>query len=381
VNSPDGEISYLSAEHHAVRLQVRASLDAVVAPLAEQWEAERRIPESGWRALGAEGLLGFPRGGAGFMTSAVFLEELGRTGYAGLRAAVGVAGYMAPAYVERFGSPEQRDAVLPAVSRGEVVMGLAISEETGGSDLRELQTHAMTAGPESYRICGEKHYVAIGSRADLLVTLARTRESQGRRGLAEASLFLVDTRSPGVTVRPLRMLGWHAADICRVELDGVLVPAGGMIGRPHRALVYLVQCLDFERLVIGLATVGGVAHCLELLQTRLREHQVRGIALGAHQAVRHRMVELIASFEMVRQYAYHAAWLHSTGKLSTRVATILKLEATELAARAAQACLQYHGAQGFLSDSVAERLYRDAAAGTIAGGATELLRDMVYESW
>lgn len=378
---PDEETPYLSQEHHDFRMHVRASLDAVVAPFADHWEAERTIPEAGWRSLGAEGLLGLPHRGTGFMSSAVFLEELGRVGYASIRAAVGVAAYMAPAYIERFGSPDQQDAVLPAVRRGELVMALAISEATGGSDLRNLETHSASAGPEGYRVYGQKHYVTNGSQADLLVTLVKTRKLPGHSGVAGTSLFLVDARSPGVTVCSQPMLGWHAADICRVELDGVLLPADRMIGRAHRALIYLMQCLDFERLVIGLSTVGGIAHCLQLLRTLLREHEVKGLPLGSHQAVRHRVAELISDFQLVRHYAYHAAWLHSMGKLETRVATILKLKVTELAATAAQACLQYHGARGFGAESVAGRLYRDAPAGTIAGGATELLRDLVYESW
>ena len=375
------ETPYLTAEHHDFRADVRAALEVIVLPAADAWEAERRIPGSAWRALGGEGLLGLPHAGTGFLSSAVFLEELGRTGYAGVRAAVGVAAYMAPAYLEMFGSSDQREAHLPAVRRGEQVMALAISEAASGSDLRNLQTRAAHSDPEGDSVTGQKHYVANGSQADLIVTLVRTTDASGSSGVAGSSLFLIDARSAGVSVRPQPMLGWHAADMCRLDLDSVAVPADRLIGRRNRALIYLMKCLDFERLVIGLSTIGGVAHCLELLRTLLREHKVRGVALGAHQAVQHRMAELVGDFELVRQYAYYAAWRHCMGTLDTRTATILKLKATTLEVATAQACLQYHGARGYLSESVAARIYRDAAATTIAGGASELLRDLVYETW
>lgn len=82
---------------------------------------------------------------------------------------------------------------------------------------------------------------------------------------------------------------------------------------------------------------------------------------------------------LVRQYGYHAAWAHSQGKLETRIASVLKLNASELAVTAAQTCVQFHGARGYLEDSEAARVYRDSAAGTIAGGASELMRELIFE--
>jgi alkylation response protein AidB-like acyl-CoA dehydrogenase len=68
------------------------------------------------------------------------------------------------------------------------------------------------------------------------------------------------------------------------------------------------------------------------------------------------------------------------GRIETRDVCILKLRSTELAKEAALACAQYHGAQGYLRDSVVARLCRDAIAGTIAGGASEVMRDMIFSA-
>jgi alkylation response protein AidB-like acyl-CoA dehydrogenase len=144
--------------------------------------------------------------------------------------------------------------------------------------------------------------------------------------------------------------------------------------------MHIVQALDFERLAAGLLALGGAQHTMRILDERIREHRVRDVPLSGHQAVRHRVADLSAELAVVRQYGYHAAWLQSQGRLDTHAASVLKLKATELAREAAQACAQLHGASGYLEDSVVARLYRDAIAGTIAAGASELVRDLIFEA-
>ncbi|WP_394840158.1 acyl-CoA dehydrogenase family protein [Pendulispora rubella] len=370
---------YLTAEHVELRARVRAALARVVLPNAEAWEALGYIPAEGWRALGREGLLAFGHTGSAFLESAIVLEELGRTGYAGIRAAVGVHAYMALSYLEMFGTAEQKDMYLPGARRGERIAALAITEAHAGSDLRHLQTRAEPVA-DGYRVSGEKHYVSNGSQADLFVTVVRTGEKPAGKGLTGASLLLIDAGSPGVTRSPMGLTCYRSADVCRLTLDGVFVPANRLIGRRDKALMHLMRALDFERLCAGLLAVGGVGHCLDLLDGFVREHQVKDAPLAANQAVRHRVSELDGDFELVRNYAYHAAWLHARGELDTRTASILKLKATELAVTAAQWCLQYHGARGYLAGAAPARIHRDAMVGTIAAGASELMRDMIFET-
>ncbi|MET8419229.1 acyl-CoA dehydrogenase family protein [Streptomyces sp. NPDC005134] len=365
--------------HTEFRERIRRLLAQSVLPCAEEWERKAYIPAEGWRTLGKQGLLGLGHSGEDFLRSAVFLEELGRTGYAGVRAAVGVHAYMASSYLELFGTAEQKAKYLPRIRSGELVVALAISEEGAGSDLSRLRTEALSADSSGRYVNGCKQPVANGSRADLFITLVRTRQATSERGLTGASLILVDGRSPGVTRRPEPMLGMRSADVCRIDFDQVRVENDQSIGRPDRALMYLMKALEFERLVAGILAVGGVHSCLALLGTFVREHRVGGAPLAAKQVVKHRLADLVAEFEMVRHFAYRAAWRHSQGDLDSQTASILKLKATELAVETARVCVQYHGAQGYAEGSAAARHYRDAMAGTIAAGASELMRDMIFE--
>ncbi|ANJ11828.1 acyl-CoA dehydrogenase family protein [Streptomyces parvulus] len=367
-----------SPRHAEFRTRVREILRNAVLPHADRWEAQGHVDPEAWKTLAAQGLLSHGHHGEAFLESAILLEELGRTGYAGVRAGVGVHAYMATSYLDLFGTPAQREAYLEPARRGERLAALAITEADAGSDLSRLRTRARPREGGGLLVDGEKLYVANGSQASFFVTLVRTRDQKAApRALTGVSLLLIDADSPGVRRTGQRMLGWRSADVCEVVFDNVAVPEDRVLGRRDHALMHIVQGLDFERLAAGLLAVGGVAHCLELLEEHIRRRRVKDTPLYGHQAVRHAFAELTADHDLVSQYGRHAAWLHSRGELDSRTATVLKLKATELAVRAAHVCLQFHGAQGCLDESTAARLYRDASAGTIAAGASELLRDLI----
>jgi acyl-CoA dehydrogenase len=370
---------YLTAEHNEFRKRVRSELDAVILPHAARWERRGKLPRTAWRDLARRGLLSIGCTADDFLRGAIFLEELGRTGYSGIRAAIAVHAYMALSYIDLFGAEELRKAYLEGARRGDRIAALALSEAEAGSDLRHLRTTAEQTADGSYRVNGEKYYVTNGSQADFFVTLVRTREALASNALTGASLLIIDSAIEGISRFPQAMVGWQGADICRIEFADVSVPAGCLIGRPNSALLQLMQALNFERLVAGLLAVGAIAYSLDLLAAHVSNRHIQDAPLSAKQVLRHQMADFYADLEVVRHYAYHAAWLHSCGHLDSRTASILKLKATELAVAVAQKCVQYHGARGYVRDSAPARLYCDAIGGTIAGGPNELLRELIYQ--
>lgn len=379
--SRDGALvePYLTEEHGEFRRGVRSTLATLVVPHADTWEEQGHIPRTLWQRLGESGLLGIGHTGPDFLRSAIFLEELGRTGYSGVRAAIGVHAYMASSYLELFGTDQQKESYLRAAREGRLIAALAISEPGAGSDLRHLATIAKPHGSGGYSISGEKVYVTNGSTADFLVVLARTGRQPAHKVLSGVSLFLIDAHSRGIDRYPQPMLGWRSADIARVQFADVEVQEDRVLGRVNQALIHIMKALDFERLVAGLLALGGAGFCLDLLHKFVTEHHVGDRPLSANAAVRQEIAELDGEYHLIRQYAYHVAWLQSKGGLDTRSAAILKLKSTELAVAASHKCVRYQGAQGYLAESAAARIYRDAVAGTIAGGPSELMREMIFE--
>ncbi|ETB46789.1 acyl-CoA dehydrogenase [Mycobacterium avium 10-5560] len=349
-------------------------------PHADSWEQQRRIPGTAWKALGNQGMLALPHDGTGFLESAVLCEELGRTGYAGLRAALAVHAYMAASYLHQFGSDRQRRTYLEPVQRGELVAALAISEPHAGSDLRHLTTRATPVAddPEQYRLRGVKAHVANGVSADFAVTVAIT--SPATTGLAGASIIIADLDNAAVQRHVEEPLGFRSSGVASLAFEDAPVAASNVLGKPGRALRQLMQALDFERLIAGLLALGGARYTLELLGAHVRTHVVGDTALSGFQSVRHRLADLTGQLALVRQFAYFAAWQHSRGRLDTFTAATLKQKATDLELAAALACMHFHGAHGYQEDSIPARLYRDAVAAPITAGVNELLKDLAFEA-
>jgi alkylation response protein AidB-like acyl-CoA dehydrogenase len=370
---------YPAEQYRAFAADVRERLRACVLPEADAAEARGHLPRTVWRTLASEGLLDLPLEGADFVRSAVFLEELGRLGYAGARAAIGVHAFMAASYLAWFGNDAQRERYFAGMRDGTAIAALAITEDQAGSDLSGLQCTAdARAVDNAWVVNGLKRFVSNGSQASLIVTLVRSNSQ--RHALGGCSLLLIDADAPGVTRTPLNLLGWKSADVCDIRFENVVVPRENLLGRADKAFTYLMRALDFERMVAGMLALGGAAHSIRLVDRFVRQRMVRGAPLSANQSVRHELADLIAELRLLRSFGYQLAMQYAGGKLGSGDASILKLRSTELARRAAHLCAQFHGARGYLSESEVARLYRDATAGTIAAGASELVREIIFDS-
>jgi acyl-CoA dehydrogenase len=374
---------YLSAGHESFRAEVRDLLAAHVGPVAEEWERDRRIPRRLWPELARHELLGLahPKSVGGtdrdIFSSIVLLEELGRTGYGGLKAAVAVHCYMATHYLARAASEELQARYLAPAIRGEMVAALAVTEPGAGSDLSRLSTTAVRDG-DHFVVTGRKTMVTNGTTANFYVTAVRTTPSVvGGPGVTGVSLLVADADLPGITTSRLETMGWRCADTAEVGFDAVRVPVDRLIGRLDSGFYYLMRGFQLERLVAAVMALGGADGCVALIRRQLLDRQVFGGRLGDLQAVRHRLADLVTDLEASRQLVYHAAWCYQSGDLPVAECSMAKLHVTELACRIADAGLQLHGAEGYLDGSDISRYYRDARAATMAAGPSEVMRDIV----
>ena len=370
---------HLTGEHHSFRAEVRRFLESEVAPRADDWEAAGRLPRSIWRRLGELGLLGvaLPEawGGAGgdLLFAMVLLEELPRSLMGGFCAAVSVQQYMATRHILEWGSDELRERYLRPSIEGRAVGALAVTEPDAGSDVAGLATHAGRDG-DHWVVDGAKTYITNGCDGDFATVAVRT----GGAGAGGISLLVMDLDRDGVTVaRRLSKLGWHASDTAELVFEGVRVPAGNLVGEAGMGFAYLMEGFQLERLAAAAISVGSAELCLERTATWLRRRSVFGRPLATHQALSHRLAELAARLAAVRQLTYHAAWLLDRRQPAVAECTAAKLLATELAVAVADFALQAHGGFGYMEEAPYARFVRDARAGTIAGGTSEIMREIL----
>jgi|GEM_PF-1332246 len=368
----------LEVPRQEFKAQSRSLINRLMLSGAPSWESKGQIPRSVWKQLAKNGMFHLPVAGPEVWRTSAFLKELGFFGYGGIRSAIGVAAFMAPFYIEKFGSSVLRTKYLPSIKNGDCIAALAISEAGSGSDLREIGCMGELDGTDLLVINGQKDFIANGRQADIFVTLVKTDKSTQLRDLTVSSFVVIDAKSDCVNVEPIDTMGWKSADVCKVRFNNCYVSVENIIGRANMGIIQLVAALDFERLVAGTMALGGARRSIENLIDTAVKTTTKGKPLGENQAVSHSIANHASMLNLIEVFSNSAWELQADGKLDASTATTLKLRATELEMAVAQDLLRFNGSNGFRSDGAPARFHRDAIAGTIAAGPSELMRDILF---
>lgn len=368
----------LTDEQEEFRRVVADFADRVVAPAAEEFNAEKRFPAEIVRQMGEMGLFGIPfpeqYGGMGgdFLTLCLAIEELGRVDQSlgiTLEAAVGLGA--APIF--EFGTEEQRQRWLPPLARGEALGGFGLTEPGGGSDVfGATRTRAVEDG-DDWVIDGGKTFITnVGTELSELVTVtAFTAEG-------EMTSIIVPTDAPGLTIAPpYRKVGWHASDTRELAFDGVRVPQANTLGDRGAGFRQFLKTLDDGRIAISALAVGMIQGCADECVRYATEREAFGAPIGKQQAVAFKIADLEVAAQTARQMYYYAARRKLEGLPYKREASIAKLYSSEQAVTAAREATQVFGGMGFMTETRVGRFYQDAKILEIGEGTSEVQRLLI----
>jgi len=336
----------------------------------------RRLGEKGWLAIA------WPKeyGGLGrsIMERFVAAEEL--------------AYHRAPQYghlfgdavgagIVRYGTEEQKRDFLPKMARAEILWSTGLSEPGAGSDLLNTATRAVKDG-DDYIINGQKIWPTGAHLAEWCLILARTDpEAPKSRGL---STFLVDVRSPGVTVNPIIDMS-GAESFNEIFLEDVRVPKSCLLGEENRGLPLVFECLEGDRFWGRCLRHAGSKKDLEELVEYVNQSKYDGQNLKENQVIRDMLAEIAIELEVCRMINYKAAWLLNKGDSISWESSVVKTFADELGQRIANVGLQILGPQVQLRGkskwaSLRKRftfLYTFNRGLTLAGGTSEIQRTTI----
>ena len=374
--------TFLEEEHRALRATLRSFVATEVLPYADQWELDRRVPDTTFRGMGELGLLGlsFPDamggGGAGVRGAVVLSEELGRSTYGGVATSITAHSDMSSLHLVRAGDPEQVARWVPGVIAGETITGLGVTEPDASSDLTRLAVRARRDGDE-YVLDGTKTFITHANIGSLFLVVARTG-GPGRHGL---SLFAVERGTPGLTNgRVFRKTGWHSADTGELIFSESRVPAANLLGEEGAGFSLMMAGLDHERICLVAQAVGLGEAALETTLTWARARPAYGGVLWDKQVVRHRIAQLAVRLAAAKTMLYQAAARIDAGASSRGHGAVLKSFVPSLVDEIAYSCVQFHGGVGFVQEGPVERIARDARFLAIGGGSTEVMLDEVARS-
>lgn len=311
-----------------------------------------------WAVLAEMGILGVPfeaeHGGFGGTTvdMMVVMEALGEfLVVEPYLATVGLGGR----FVARGGTEAQQKRLLPPLVQGRLKMAFAQTERGSRYDLRHVATRATRSG-DGYVLEGAKHMVLHGGAADVLVVSART--AGGDRDAGGISLFLVERAASGVAVAEYRTLdNLRVAD---VTLSGVRVGREALVGAEGNGFELADEVVDHATALVCAEAVGAIKYAHEATLEYLKTRRQFGVPIGSFQALQHRMVDILISYEQARSIACLACVKVDSPDVAERrrAVSAAKIKIAEACRHVSQEAVQLHGGMGMTEELKISHTFR-----------------------
>ncbi len=363
------------------RRQIARFVDEQVAPQAERYDQSGEFPREILEELGELGYLGikYPEqyGGAGLdqphVYHTIFSEELAR-GSLGIAAGIAMHTSTATYGVNKWGTEELKQKYLVPALQGKMIAAFGLTEPNAGSDAAAIRTKADRDG-DHYVLNGTKIFTTNGTVADFITIAARTTPGKGFKGI---SLFLLDTRTPGFSVgRKLEKFTIHCSDTAELVLDNVRVPAEYLLGEEDMGLINIAQSLVDDRIMTAGLAVGVAKAAYEGALKYAQEREQFGKSISTFQAVRFRLVDMLARLKTAELYSYYAAWKADRGEKVIQEAAMAKLVASEAANYICRQALTIYGGYGLMMEYPAQRFLRDSFFPLVGGGTSDIMRVVI----
>jgi acyl-CoA dehydrogenase len=367
------------ADLHAVS---SAFFAAEVEANHERWSEQQCVDREFWKKAAGLGLLcpsipeEYGGGGGSFLHYAAVQDAYSATGDRAWGNTVhsGVVAH----YILEYGSERQKRAWLPRMASGDVVAAIAMTEPSAGSDLKSITTRAIRDGAD-WVINGTKTFITNGSSADLIVVAAKTDPSAGASGVSLIVMDAVD--HPGFTRgRVLDKIGQHGADTCELFFDNVRVPVGNLLGAQGDGFAMMMSQLRRERLILGITAVAATERALDLTVEYTKQRQAFGQPLFGMQNTRFVLAECATMARVARVFLDDCIVAHMAGELDVATAAMCKWWLTDVQCRVVDDCLQFFGGYGYMREYPIARMYVDARAQRIYGGANEIQKELIARS-
>jgi cyclohexanecarboxyl-CoA dehydrogenase len=362
-----------TGEQELFRRTVREFARTEIAPKIREYERKGQFPWDIYRKMGKAGLLGLrlPKkyGGqeADAVTMGILQEELARAGW---QIPLGdILGEILALH-----GPEQlKSEWLPALVKGEKMLGVANTEPSAGSDAAAIATRAVRKG-ENYVLNGEKQFITGIEECGAYCLLAKTDPDKGSKGV---SMFLVETNRPGVEKHKLDALGWKLFSFGGLVLRDVTIPATNLIGEENQGFLYVMETFDLMRALIAIWCVGMAEESLDENIEYVKQRKAFGRPIAKFESVQSRIVEGYTKLEAARLLCYRTLWLKDKGQRITKEASMIKWYVPVLAFNVVNDCLQNRGALGFTTECLDEYRLREIRGASIGDGTTDINKIVV----
>ncbi len=330
------------------------------------WENMRQLAELG--VLGMAVPQEYGGLGLSVFDTALVLEEIAKVCYVTAMAVLGEVGVQTRV-IATYAPESIKRRILPAVAGGECLLAICMTEPDAGTDVANYRTNVDRVG-NRLRLNGVKTLISRAEEAGMFVVFTRIDKKPGREGIG---CVLVEKGTPGFSVTgAYHTMGGENLHEIRFE-DCELPPENLVLEDGFRKLL---SAFNTQRCLNPSISLGLAEGALEEAVKYVKERRAFGRAIGDFQGMRWKIAEMYRDIEAARSVLYRACATADPFP-DPLLAAVAKVTCNEMALKVTSEAIQVHGGYGFTDEFPVSRFYRGARYGTLGGGTSETLRDLI----
>jgi hypothetical protein len=369
----------LNEDQQQIKQSIREFAEAELAPQVSEWDEAGHFPVELRPKFAEVGIMGvlvpeqYGGAGMGYIEYATIIEELARVDPS-IALSIAAHNSLGAGHILIAGSEAQKQKYLVPLANGEHFAAWGLTEPSSGSDASSMRTTAVRRD-RGWVLNGSKNFITNATFAETTVALAITDRTAGSHGI---SAFIIERGTNGFSVgKKENKLGMRASDTAALIFDDCFVPDSNVVGDPGQGFIQAMKVLDGGRISIAALAVGIAQGAFEAALRYSKERHQFGRPIAEFQAIQFKLADMATEIEAARLMTYRAAATKSAGRLTTKISSMAKLFASEVAVRVSEECVQIHGGYGYIKDYPAEKYWRDSKLCTIGEGTSEIQRTVI----
>jgi alkylation response protein AidB-like acyl-CoA dehydrogenase len=276
------------------------------------------------------------------------------------------------------GSEAQKEALLPKIVNGELLLSYGLSEPNVGGDLASVETRAEKKAGKII-VNGTKRWCTGADWSDYIYCLVRSGEADAR--YKNLSMLLIPTDTPGISMQPIEHANLRYTASMDVYLEDVELDEDAIVGGPemwNKGWQLLAgRALDVEKIEITAMAFGAARAAVEEAWQYAQERTQFGKPIAQHQAIRHKLVTAKTKLQAARHMLYHGAYLANQGLPCSVETSMAKLFVADVGVEIALICQQVIGAYALSDEYDIERNVRDLLGMPIVGGSSDMQKNNI----
>lgn len=291
--------------------------------------------------------------------------------------AVGCTSGFGTLFITELANEDLKQQYLPQIAEGKLKACMALTEPAGGTDiLGAISTFAADKG-DRWVINGEKVFITSAHASDFMIAICKTEENDNPS--KSLSIFLVPSKSPGITITKIPKISCHHCDSVGISFKDVEIPKENLLGTRGNGWYEMLAILNPERIMVATMGVGLIEAAYDEAFKYVQQRHAFGGPIGRFQILQKYLADMLVNLENARNLTYKAAWLCDHGKPYHLEATMAKLVAAEGALHAVTYGAEIFGGYGICSEYPMQRYLRDTMQLQFSPISNEMCRNMLMQ--